>query len=470
MTSVDVVDLSAPTSVHVVGAGGAGMGAIASVLHAMGHRVTGSDLCDGPVPARLRAEGVPVSVGHDPANLGGAALVAVSSAVPDSNPEVRAALERGVPVVGRGEILPAIVSGRRTVAVAGTHGKTTTSSMLALALAEAGLRPSFIIGGDVEGIGAGAMWDIGEWFVVEADESDRTFLALDPEVAVVTSVEPDHLENYRDSPVALAEAFEQFLAPCRHRIACADDPGAARLADAVGATTYGTHPDADFRMVDVSLGMPSCEFELWSAGTRLGTVTLPIPGLHNALNATAATVAALAVGASFADAARALAGFGGVARRFEFRGDMAGVTFVDDYAHLPGEAAAALAAARTGDWRRVVCVFQPHRHSRVASVGSGFADSFVGADHLVLTATYPSGEAPRPGVTSKIVLDAVLDAHPSASVTWLPGLDEVADWLEARLRPGDLCLTLGAGDLTATPDVVMERLAVRGRTPAGSGR
>ncbi len=455
------VDLSAPTSIHVVGAGGAGMCAIASVLRSMGHRVTGSDLRDGPVTARLRAEGVPVAIGHDPANLGDAALVAISSAIRDSNPEVRAARERGVPVVRRSEILPAIASSRRTIAVAGTHGKTTTSSMLALALVEAGLNPSFIIGGDVNEIGTGAMWDAGEWFVVEADENDHTFLSLDPEVAVVTSVESDHLENYQDSPAALAAAFEEFLASSRHRIVCADDRGAARLGEALGATTYGTDPDADFRMVDVSLKMPTSEFELWTGDQRLGRARLPIPGLHNALNATAAIVAAVTAGASFADSVRALARFGGVARRFEFRGDVAGVTFVDDYAHLPSEVEAALAAARTGHWDRVVCVFQPHRYSRVASVGADFAHAFVEADHLVLTGIYPSGEAPRPGVTSKIVLDAVLDAHPWSSVTWLPRLDEVADWLEARLRAGDLCLTLGAGDLTSTPDVVIERLEAR---------
>ena len=455
---MSAVDLSVPTSIHVIGAGGAGMCAIASVLRSMGHRVTGSDLRDGPVVARLRAEGVPVAIGHDPANLGDAALVAISSAIRDSNPEVRAARERGVPVVRRSEILPAIASNRRTIAVAGTHGKTTTSSMLALVLVEAGLDPSFIIGGDVNEIGTGAMWDTGEWFVVEADENDHTFLSLDPEVAVVTSVESDHLENYQDSPAALAAAFEQFLASSHHRIVCGDDPGAARLGAALGATTYGTGPDADFRMVDISLKMPASEFELWRGDQQMGVVRLPIPGLHNALNATAAIVAAVAAGASFADSARALARFGGVARRFEFRGDVSGITFVDDYAHLPSEVEAALAAARTGHWNRVVCVFQPHRYSRVASIGSEFAHSFVGADHLVLTGIYPSGEAPLPGVTSKIVLDAVLDAHPWSSVTWLPRLDEVADWLEARLRSGDLCLTLGAGDLTSTPDVVIERL------------
>ena len=469
------LDLSTPTWVHVVGAGGAGMGAIASVLRSMGHRVSGSDLRDGPVVARLRAEGVPVAIGHDPANLGDAAVVAISSAIGDGNPEVRAAEGRGIPVVRRSDILPAIASARRTIAVAGTHGKTTTSSMLALVLVEAGLNPSFIIGGDVNEIGTGAAWDRGEWFVVEADESDRTFLSLPAEVAVVTNVESDHLESYGGAPDTLAEAFGRFLSQARHRVVCADDPGTARLAAVVGgAVTYGTDPGADFRMTDVSLQMPLASFDLWHRDRRLGRIELPTPGIHNARNAAAATVAGLAAGASFEDAARALARFGGVARRFEFRGDVAGITFVDDYAHLPSEVAAALAAARTGGWRRVVCVFQPHRYSRMATIGSDFAHSFVEADQIVLTGIYPSGEAPRPGVTTKIVLDAVLDAHPWSSVAWLPRLDEVAGWLEGRLRPGDLCLTLGAGDLTSVPDLVIERLEARAHhskpAPAGPTR
>ncbi len=466
---MSAVDLSTAQAIHVVGAGGAGMGAIASVLRSMGHQVSGSDLRDGPVVARLRAEGVPVAIGHDPANLGDARLVAISSAIRDSNPEVRAAASRGVPVVRRSEILPAIAAHRRTIAVAGTHGKTTTSSMLALVLREAGLNPSFIIGGDVNEIGTGAMWDTGEWFVMEADESDRTFLSIDAEVAVVTSVEPDHLETYDGTPSALVDAFAHFLAAARHRVVCADDPVAAQLGAASGATTYGTGEDADFRMRDVSLRMPESAFDLYDGQTRLGRITLPTPGLHNARNAAAAVVAGLVAGAPFDDSARALARFGGVARRFEFRGDVAGVTFVDDYAHLPSEVAAALAAARTGEWSRVVCVFQPHRYSRVASIGADFAHSFTGADHLVLTGIYPSGEAPRPGVTSKIVLDAVLDAHPWSAVTWLPRIDEVADWLAGRLRPGDLCLTLGAGDLTSVPDIVIERLGSGhpGHAPAG---
>ena len=245
------LDLSSPWAVHVVGAGGAGMSAIASVLAAMGHAVTGSDLRDSPIVARLRAEGVPVAIGHDPANLGAAEVVAVSSAIGDTNPEVRAARDSGIPVVRRKDILPAIASGRRTIAVAGTHGKTTISSMLALVMVEAGLDPSFIIGGDVNEIGTGACWGDGDWFVVEADESDLTFLSLNPEVAVVANVEPDHLDAYGDDRTALESAFARFLASAERSVVCADDETAARLGAAAGAVSYGTSPDADYRMTDL---------------------------------------------------------------------------------------------------------------------------------------------------------------------------------------------------------------------------
>ncbi len=468
------VDLSVPCAIHVVGAGGAGMGAIASVLNAMGHRVSGSDLKDGPLVTRLRAEGVKVAIGHDPSNISDADYLAISSAINRNNPEVREARSRGVPVLRRRDILPAIAANQRTIAVAGTHGKTTTSSMLALVLVEAGLQPSFIIGGDVNEIGTGAAWSSGEWFVVEADESDRTFLSLPAEVAVVTNVEPDHLEAYGGSTSTLEDAFDRYIRDASSAVVCADDPVASRLGSAAGAISFGTSPDADYRMTNISLRMPSVSFDLWhNNGTarRLGRVRLPTPGMHNAYNAAAAAVAGMAAGASFNDAAVALSRFGGVARRFEFRGSVSGVTFVDDYAHLPGEVTAALAAARTGTWDRVVCVFQPHRYSRTASLGRKFASSFEDADVLVLTDIYPSGESPIPGVTSKIVLDAVLDADPWASLSWLPRLDDVTAWLVDRLRPGDLCLTLGAGDLTTLPDLVIERLeersTTRGLTPAG---
>jgi UDP-N-acetylmuramate--alanine ligase len=438
------------------------MSAIAEVLVAMGHRVSGSDLKASAALDRLRVLGVEVAVGHDAANLPeGVEVVAVSTAIPETNPEVVAARGAGVVVARRAEVLPAIAATRRTVAVAGTHGKTTTSSMLALVLVEAGARPSFIIGGDVNEIGSGAVWDEGELFVIEADESDGTFLELPRQAAVVTNVEPDHLEHH-GSWEGLQRAFARFAAETDGPVvACADDEGSARLAEQVGAITYGTAEGARHRLVDVRTGRGGIRFGLTDGDELLGEVRLPVPGLHNARNAAAALVTGMAVGASFEAGARALARFGGVARRFEHRGEVDGVTFVDDYAHLPTEVAAALEAAGEGGWGRVVCVFQPHRFSRTEALWPEFADSFVGADVLAVTDVYPSGEAPRPGVSGKLVVNAVLDAHPWARVAYLPHRADVERFLVGELRPGDLCLTLGAGDLTAVPDLVQGAMVAR---------
>ncbi|MAJ89616.1 MAG: UDP-N-acetylmuramate--L-alanine ligase [Acidimicrobiaceae bacterium] len=455
-------DLSEAHHIHLVGAGGAGMGAIADVLHRMGHTVTGSDLKDGPVAERLRVAGMEIHVGHAAANVGAADLVAISTAIPEHNPEVRAANERQIPVLRRSDILPAISAERRSIVVAGTHGKTTTSSMLAMAMMEADLDPSFIIGGDVNEIGSGAVWADGEWFIIEGDESDRTFLSLGAEVAIVTNVEPDHLETYDNDPEQLMAAFVQFADAATTPIYCADDPGAMQIASAVPGITYGTAEHADYRIVDMETDRASVAFTIRHDGVEVARVELPTPGMHNARNAAAALVATIAAGGSAAAAAMALARFGGVARRFEFRGEIDGVTFVDDYAHLPTEVEAALAAATDGGWERIVCVFQPHRYSRTAALWQDFAHGFGGADVLVVTDIYASGETPRPGITGKLIVDAVLDAHPWSTVAWMPRLDDAAGWLAQRLRPGDLCLTLGAGDLTGLPGQVIGRLEHKG--------
>lgn len=457
-----IPDLSEPRRIHLIGAGGAGMGAIANVLHRMGHTITGSDLKDGPVVERLRVDGMDIAVGHDADNLGDVDLVAISTAIPERNPEVKAAREREIPVLRRSEILPAISAERRSMVVAGTHGKTTTSSMLAMAMVEADLDPSFIIGGDVNEIGSGAVWADGEWFVIEGDESDRTFLSLGAEVAIITNVEPDHLETYGNDPEQLMAAFVEFAEAARVCIYCADDPGAMQVAGTAPGITYGTAEHADYRMVDIETGRASVTFTVQHEGADVARIALPTPGMHNARNATAALVATIEAGGDAAAAAKALARFGGVARRFEFRGEIDGITFVDDYAHLPTEVDAALAAAADGGWGRVVCVFQPHRYSRTAALWRDFASAFERADVLVVTDIYPSGETPRPGITGKLIVDAVLDAHPWSSVAWMPRLDDAASWLTHRLRPGDLCLTLGAGDLTGLPDQVIGRLENRG--------
>lgn len=449
------IDLAVLRRIHVVGAGGAGMSAIASVLAAMGHTVSGSDVRASPSLERLRAAGASVVVGHRGDNVGQVDAVAISSAVGRSNPEVVAAIERGVPVLSRADILAAICATRRTVAVAGTHGKTTTASMLALVLVEAGVQPSFIIGGELNEIGTGAVWDSGEWLVVEADESDGTFLRLDPDAGVLTSVEPDHLE-YHGSFEALVASFDRFLGSVGGpRVVCADDPTAAALAATHGAYTYGTSAGARYRMVAIERSRARTGFDLELDGERLGRLQVSVPGLHNARNAAGASVVALRLGARFEHAERALARFAGVSRRFQFRGSDRGVSFIDDYAHLPGEVAAALATARDGGWERVVCVFQPHRYSRTATLWADFADSFTGADQVVVCDIYPAGEEPRPGVTGALVARAVAEAHPTANVTYLPTRTDVLELLSARLLPGDVCLTLGAGDLTTLADELM---------------
>jgi UDP-N-acetylmuramate--alanine ligase len=449
-----VVDLSRPRRLHVVGVGGAGMSAIATVLAAMGHQVTGSDLKWSGALERLRAAGVDVHVGHDPSHVGEADMVTASSAVAESNPELVEARRRRLPVLSRAGVLAGVCACRRTVAVSGTHGKTTTTSMLALILVQAGLRPSFLIGGDVNEIGTNAVWDSGDWLVVEADESDGTFLELDPEIAVVTNVEPDHLDHY-GSFEALVAAFDRF---CAGRpggvVAGADDPRSAQIGRRHGAWLVGGTPGAAYQVADVRRDTAGVSFDLVHDGSSLGRLTLPVTGANIAQNAAVATVAALKVGAPLAAASGALARFAGVARRYERRGERDGVRFVDDYAHLPSEVRAVLDAA-SGEGARLVVVFQPHRYTRTAALGSQFADAFAGADVVVVTDVFPAGEAPVPGVTGRIVYDAVAGAHPELDVRYVPGRVELRATLTEMLRPGDLCLTLGAGDLTTLPDELM---------------
>jgi UDP-N-acetylmuramate--alanine ligase len=307
----------------------------------------------------------------------------------------------------------------------------------------------------VNEIGTGAAWDHGEWLVVEADESDGTFLELSPAATIVTNVEPDHLDHYGGF-AALVDAFATFLerAPGPNVVG-ADEPTARRLASAAGAITYGIHESATYRMHDLSTSRSGARFELRARGEPLVRVELPVAGAHNATNAAGAIAMAVELGVAPDVAAGALARYGGVARRFQFRGTRDDVTFIDDYAHLPGEVRAALSAAAAGGWERIVCVFQPHRYSRTARLAATFAHAFSDADVLVVTDVYGAGEAPRPGVSGKLVLDAVLDAHPFRPAAYVPRRPELVAYLRRVLRAGDLCLTLGAGDLTSLPDELL---------------
>jgi UDP-N-acetylmuramate--alanine ligase len=447
------LDLTRPSTIHIVGLGGGAMSALGTVLVGMGHRVSGSDLRDSAVLARLRGIGVDVHVGHAATNVpdDADALIA-STAIAAGNPEVVRAIEREVPVLSRADAQRAVLATRRAVAVAGSHGKTTTSSMLALILRAAGWQPSFLIGADLNEVGTNAAWADGDWLVVEADESDGTFLALAPEAAIVTNVEPDHLGHYGGF-TQLIDAFHTFVhAVPGVCVLSADDRVASTLAtDAASPVTFGAG-DADYRLREYEGRRGGSRFVLEQRGRPVGTVELPVPGLHNAMNAVAAAAMAMELGVEFGAVHDALRAFGGVARRFQLRGTRAGVTYIDDYAHLPGEVHAMVAAAREGGWNHVIAVFQPHRYSRTARLWHDFADAFVGADTVVLTDVYGFDEPVIPGVSGRLVLRAVLDAHPAQSVVYLPHRADLVRFVPGLARPGDLVLTLGAGDLTTVPD------------------
>ena len=452
------LDLTRPRRLHIVGVGGVGMSAIALLLVRMGHEVSGSDIKQSVVLARLEAAGVRVTVGNRAENVPpDADAVIYSTAIPERNVELTAARELGVTVLHRSAALAALAATRRTIAVAGSHGKTTTSSMLALILRGAGWQPSFVIGGEVNEVGANAAYGSGEWLVVEADESDGTFLRLGPEAAIVTSVEPDHLDYYGGFEQLVA-AFEQFVDGVPGPIVlCADDVIASRIAAArPRVRTYGRAAGAHYRIVDAATGDDAERFTLLADGRALGELVVPL-AVHATTNATGAAALALELGVPFDAVAAALRGFGGVARRFERRGELDGVTFVDDYAHLPGEVAAAIATARRGGWRRVVAVFQPHRYTRTASLWRDFAGVFDEADAVVLTDVYAAGEIPIAGVSGRLVVHAVVDASPGLPVTYLPRHADLLDVPRRFARPGDVVLTLGAGDLTTMPDTWLGR-------------
>ena len=437
------------------------MSAIAEILLGTGHTVSGSDLGGSAAFDRLAENGAQVAIGHRASNVEGADIVAHSTAVPADNPELIEARRRGIPVLRRAEILTAITRAWKTVAVAGTHGKTTTSAMLTAALRGSGLDPAFIVGGDLRDLGTGAAVGGGSILVVEADESDGTFIELDAHGVIVTNVEPDHLEHYGGFD-KLEQAFVQFVTQADGpRVVCIDDPGSARLVELATCTTYGTHQAADWQIVDPAPTPSGITVQVHGPDGVRVSLRLRQPGMHNARNATAALAMAVSLGAEPSAVVEALSAFGGVGRRFERRGSAASIDLVDDYAHLPTEVEAALAAARSLAPERLIAVFQPHRYSRTEQLWSTFADSFGEADVLFVTGIYPSGEKPRDGVTGHLIVDAVTSSNPDADVRYAETLDNVVELLDAELDAGDLCLTLGAGDLTTVPERVLERLERR---------
>jgi UDP-N-acetylmuramate--alanine ligase len=444
--------------VHVVGVGGAGMSALALVLSQMGHEVSGSDLRRSGVLDQIERAGVRVFVGHDASHLAHPDWLTASPAVPTSNPELAAARAAGVPVFSRAVVLGALTRLRRTLAVAGTHGKTTTSSMLALIALEAGAAPSFLIGAELASLGANARWGDGELLVLEADESYGSFAELVPAIVGITNVEADHLDFY-GTVENLEDAFVDLVRRAGEgAVVLGDDPGAARVAAATGASSVGVGPGDQVLLDEVELGRAYSAFRLELSGGPL-RLRVGAAGLHNVRNAAIAAAMADAAGLPPAAIQAGLARFTGVPRRYEFRGEAAGVTFIDDYAHLPAEVAATLAAASAGGFERIVAVFQPHRFTRTQAVASSFAGAFDLADLLIVTDVYAAGEMPIPGVTGRLVAEAAARDREGLAPRYVPDLVSVVELLVTELREGDLCLTMGAGDLTELPDQLLGRLA-----------
>ncbi|MGZ4206233.1 MAG: UDP-N-acetylmuramate--L-alanine ligase, partial [Actinomycetota bacterium] len=447
-------------AVHLIGVGGAGMSALAKVLLARGILVSGSDLKESADLAALRALGARISIGHEPSNIGDAETVVVSSAIRATNPELRAAEAKGVRVLHRAQLLGMLMRDRRGIAVAGTHGKTTTTSMIALILQRAGLDPTFLVGGEVNERGTNAHDGVGEWLVAEADESDGSFLWLGPEIAVVTSIEADHLDYY-GTEADVRETFGAFMEnvlPEGAIVACIEDAGVRSVIPRVDRrfVTYGL-ADGEWT-ANRAPANGGQEMIVRRHGAVVGTIALPVGGAHNALNALAAVAAATEVGVAFDVVADALGKYGGVRRRFERRGVAAGVTVIDDYAHNPSKVRAAIAAAREQSPVRLVAVFQPHLYSRTRHLGKDLCAALSGADIVVVTDVYGAREDPQPGITGKIVVDGLLDEAPRRSVAYLPKRGDIVPYVTGRARPGDLVLTIGAGDVTMLCDEILLKL------------
>jgi UDP-N-acetylmuramate--alanine ligase len=454
--------------VHLVGIGGIGMSGIAEVLLALGFPVSGSDLAASDTTDRLAALGAAIGLGHHADRVAAdVEVVVISSAVRFSNPEVVRARELKIPVIPRAEMLAELMRMKTGIAVAGTHGKTTTTSLLGHVLAEADLDPTLVIGGKVKGLGSNARLGLGSLLVAEADESDASFLMLSPTLAIVTNIDPEHLDHY-GSVERVHEAYLQFINRVPFyglAVLCVDSVAVRALLPSVRKrfVTYGLAPDADLQAVDPRVTEQGTRFDVLERGRWLGQVRLRMPGRHHAQNALAVLAAAGELGVPFGAAARALESFEGIHRRFEIRGEVGGVTVIDDYGHHPEEVKATLRAAREAYGRRLVAVFQPHRYTRTRDLFESFLAAFDDADLLVLTEVYPAGEERIEGVSGEGLYEA-LRRRGHADVRFVPRRADVAAVLAPLLRGGDVVVTLGAGDVHRAGDALLE--ALRHESPA----
>ncbi len=445
-------------TIHFVGIGGIGMSGIAEVLHTLGYAVQGSDIADGANVRRLRDAGIPVAVGHDAANVSNAQVVVVSTAVHADNPEVVAARKRLVPVVRRAEMLAELMRLRWAIAVGGTHGKTTTTSLVACVLEAAGLDPTVINGGIINAYGSNTRLGEGEWMVVEADESDGSFLRLPATIAVVTNIDPEHLDHWGTAE-AMEDGFEQFVSNVPFygfAVLCIDHPGVQRMIPRLSdrrIVTYGFSPQADVRAERLVTDKLGATFEVVvtdrarAASRRMGPFRLPMLGSHNVQNALAAIAVAIEMEVDDGTLRSAFASFKGVKRRFTKTGESGGITVIDDYGHHPVEIAAVLKAARQAGARDVIAVVQPHRYSRLDSLFTEFCTCMNDAGTVIVADIYAAGETPIPGVTRDALVDG-LRASGHRSVVPLPAPEHLAEMVHAIAKPGDFVICLGAGNIT----------------------
>jgi UDP-N-acetylmuramate--alanine ligase len=444
--------------IHFVGIGGIGMSGIAEVLHNQGYTVQGSDASDGANVRRLREKGITCFVGHAAGNVGDAEVIVVSTAIRPDNPELMAARARRIPVVRRAEMLAELMRLKSCVAIAGTHGKTTTTSLVATLFDAGRFDPTVINGGIINAYGTNARLGGGDWMVVEADESDGTFLKLPADVAVITNIDPEHLDHFKTFE-AIKEAFHSFvdnLPFYGFAVMCLDHPTVQELVGQITdrrVITYGENPQADYRLRSVAADGGSMRFSLAIRDLKTGAMrevkdlVMPMPGRHNALNATAAIAVAENLGMPMEAIRKALAGFGGVKRRFTRTGEWSGVTVYDDYGHHPVEIAAVLKAARAATRGQVIAVMQPHRYTRLSSLFGDFASCFNDADHVIVSPVYAAGEQPITGATGEDLVEAIR-ARGHRSVQALPGPESLAGMVKAVARPGDFVICLGAGTIT----------------------
>ena len=447
--------------VHFVGIGGSGMSGIAEVLLNLGYRVSGSDLVESDTTLRLQRLGAEVVMGHRSENLRNADVVVISSAVRKDNPEVIAAHERIIPVIPRAEMLAELMRMKYGVAIAGTHGKTTTTSMIATVLAHGGLDPTAVIGGKLNSFGSNAKLGQGELLVAEADESDGSFLKLSPTIAVVTNIDPEHLDHYRNLE-EIQKAFLEFINKVPFyglAILCLDQENVQALIPQVQKryVTYGLSSQANFRAADISYHGLTTSFRVFANERELGQISIQMPGLHSVYNALAAIATASELDVNFEVVRQALGSFSGVQRRFQIKGEWDGVMVVDDYGHHPTEIKATLSAAKNGWGRRTVVVFQPHRYSRTRDLFKEFLTAFNQADVLFLTGIYPAGEDPIPGVDVQGLYEGI-KGHGHKDVTLVLDKSAILDRLLPRLKPGDMVFTLGAGDVWKTGEALIKKL------------